>query len=150
MAFLTSCGNSDNNQKDSQKQDATASESTEIKSYIKDLNYDKFLKDVWNFEESPNEFIIESDRPCVIDFYATWCGPCKQIAPILEKLAKEYDGKIDFYRVDTDKEQKLSAIFQVRNIPTVFFIKEGEQPLKSVGANLEEYYRGILEKMVSE
>ena len=150
IAFLSSCGNSDTNKKEEKKQDITASESTAETSFVKVLDYKKFNKNVWDLEESPNEFVFKGNRPCVIDFYATWCGPCKKVAPIIEKLAKEYDGKVDFYKVDTDQNQKLSMILQIRNIPTVFFMKEGSQPEKAIGAYDEAYYRGIINKMLSE
>ena len=154
IAFLSSCGSSDNNKKEEKKQEAqteaTNSESTTEASYVKVLDYNHFIKNVWDLEENPNEFVFKGERPCVIDFYATWCGPCKRIAPIFERLAKEYDGKIDFYKVDTDQNQKLSMILQIRNIPTMFFMKAGAQPERTVGASDEAYYRGIIEKMLSE
>lgn len=148
--FVSSCGNSDNNEKEEKKQDVTASESTTEKSYVKILDYNKFIKNVWDMEMNPNEFVFKGNRPCVIDFYATWCGPCKRVAPIFERLAKEYDGKVDFYKVDTDQNQKLSMILQIRNIPTMFFMKNGAQPERTVGAHDEAYYREIIEKMLSE
>ena len=149
IAFLSSCGNSDN--KEAKKQDATVSESTANENgYVKVLSYNDFIKNVWDFEMSPNEFSFKGKKPCVIDFYATWCGPCKMVAPIIEKLAKEYDGRVDFYKVDTDQNQKLAMILQIRNIPTVFFMKNGAQPEKSVGAKDEAYYRSIIDRMLSE
>lgn len=154
IAFLSSCGNSDNNKKEEKKQDikteATHSESTTEASYVKVLDYDHFIKNVWDLEANANEFVFKGERPCVIDFYATWCGPCKRVAPIIDKLAKEYDGKVDFYKADVDKDQKLAMVLQIKNIPTMFFIKAGAQPEKTVGAYDEAYYREIIEKMLSE
>jgi len=86
----------------------------------------------------------------VIDFYATWCGPCKTIAPILEKLAREYDGKVDFYKVDTDKEQKLAMVLQIKYLPTVFFVNGNTQPEKSVGGKDEEFFRSQINKLLGE
>ena len=150
IAFLSSCGNSDNN-KDNQKQETTASESTiNEKTYIKVMSYNDFIKNVWDFETTPNKFIFKGGKPCVIKFYATWCAPCKTITPIIEKLAKEYYGKVDFYKVDTGEEQKLSMILKIKNIPTVFFIKNGAQPEKSVGAKDEAFFRSQINKMLSE
>ena len=149
-AIFFSCGNSDNN-KEAKKQDATVSESTiNEKIYVKEISYKDFIKNVWDFEMSVNEFAFKGNKPCVVDFYATWCGPCKTIAPIIEKLAKEYDGKIDFYKVDCDKEMKLASIMQVRNIPMVFFMKNGAQPEKSVGAKDEAFFRSQINKLLSE
>ncbi len=151
MAMLASCGGSDKEQK-SENTKAVQEETTkpEQESYIKDLTYKGFLNNVWNFEKNTDSFAFEGERPCVIDFYATWCGPCKMIAPIMEKLAKEYDGKVDFYKVDTDAEPKLATILQIRNIPMVMFLKEGSQPAKSVGAKGEEYYRKQINMMLNE
>ena len=150
IAFLSSCGNSDNN-KDNQKQETTVSESTaNEKVYVKVMSYNDFIKNVWDFEADSNEFTFKGDKPCIIDFYATWCGPCKMIAPIIEKLAQEYDGKVDFYKVDCDNELKLANIMQVRNIPMVFFMKNGAQPEKSVGAKDEAFFRSQINKLLSE
>ncbi|MBR6438947.1 MAG: thioredoxin [Bacteroidales bacterium] len=149
-ALFFSCGNSDKN-KEAKKQDITVSESTSNeKTFIKEMSYKDFVKNVWDFETSANEFVFNGSKPCVIDFYATWCGPCKMIAPIMEKLAKEYDGKVDFYKVDCDQEMKLATILQVRNIPMVFFMKEGAQPEKSVGAKDEAYFRSQINKLLGE
>lgn len=154
-AIFTSCKCSHKEEKSDKNQEAnveaTSSESTVNEyGYVKEISYRDFIKKVWDFEENTNEFIFKGDKPCVIDFYATWCGPCKRVAPIIEKLAKEYDGKVDFYKVDTDKEQKLAIILQIRNIPTVFFMNKGPQPEKSVGAHNEEFYRSKINMMLSE
>lgn len=150
IAFLTSCGSSDNGKKEEKPQNVTVTESTVEESFVKVLDYKTFIKNIWDLEQNPDEFVFKGNRPCVIDFFATWCGPCKRVAPIIEKLAKEYNGKVDFYKVDTDLNQKLAMILQIRNIPTVFFMKDGAQPQKTVGAQDEAYYRSIIEKMLSE
>ena len=150
IAFLSSCGSSDNN-KEAKKQNTTTSESVaKEKTYVKVMSYNDFIKKVWDFEANPNEFTFKGERPCVIDFYATWCGPCKMVAPIWEKLAQEYDGKVDFYKVDTDKEQKLASILKIQYLPTVFFAKNGAQPDKSVGAKDEAFFREQINKLLGE
>lgn len=150
IAFLSSCGSSDNN-KEAKKQNTTTSESVaKEKTYVKVMSYNDFIRKVWDFEANPNEFTFKGERPCVIDFYATWCGPCKMVAPILEKLAQEYDGKVDFYKVDTDKEQKLASILKIQYLPTVFFAKNGAQPDKSVGAKDEAFFREQINKLLGE
>ena len=150
IAFLSSCGSSDNN-KEAKKQNTTTSESVaKEKTYVKVMSYNDFIKKVWDFEANPNEFTFKGERPCVIDFYATWCGPCKMVAPILEKLAQKYDGKVDFYKVDTDKEQKLASILKIQYLPTVFFAKNGAQPDKSVGAKDEAFFREQINKLLGE
>ena len=144
-----SCTSSNNN--DSQKQEQTNPGSIANEtSYVKVMSYKDFVKNVWDFEKNATEFTFKGNKPCVIDFYATWCGPCKMVAPILEKLAKEYNGKVDFYKVDTDKEQKLAMILQIEYLPTVFFAKDDAQPEKSVGAKDEAYFRAQINKMLSE
>ena len=150
IAFLSSCGSSDNN-KEAKKQNTTTSESVaKEKTYVKVMSYNDFIIKVWDYEANPNEFTFKGERPCVIDFYATWCGPCKMVAPILEKLAQEYDGKVDFYKVDTDKEQKLASILKIQYLPTVFFAKNGAQPDKSVGAKDEAFFREQINKLLGE
>lgn len=154
-AFLSSCKCSHKEEKSNDKTEAktevTTSESTNNeKSYVKTMTYNDFIKKVWDIELSASNFAFKGSKPCVIDFYATWCGPCKKVAPIMEKLAKEYDGKVDFYKVDTDQDQKLAVVLQIRNIPTVFFMKEGAQPEKSVGAKDEGYFRTQINKLLSE
>lgn len=150
IAFLSSCGSSDN-KKETKKQDTTSSESTtKEKTYVKVMSYNDFIRKVWDFEANASEFVFKGNRPCVIDFYATWCGPCKMVAPILEKLAQEYDGKVDFYKVDTDKEQKLASVLKIQYLPTVFFAKSGAQPDKSVGAKDEAFFREQINKLLGE
>ena len=84
---------------------------------VQELTKTEFLKKVANYEASPNKWVYKGDKPCIVDFYATWCGPCKMVAPILEELAEEYAGKIDIYKVDTEKEEGLAASFGIRSIP---------------------------------
>lgn len=92
-----------------------------------------FLKLVFDYETNPNEWKYLGDKPAIIDFTATWCGPCKILSPILEELGAEYKGKITIYKIDIDKEQELAAAFGVRSIPTLIFIPMGEQPQISQG-----------------
>ena len=85
-------------------------------------------------EANPNDWKFEGKRPAIVDFYATWCGPCKALHPILEELSKEYSGKIDIYQIDVDQEQDLAAAFGIRSIPTLLMIPMNEQPRISQGA----------------
>ena len=86
------------------------------------------------YEANPNDWKFEGKRPAIVDFYATWCGPCKALHPILEELSKEYSGKIDIYQIDVDQEQDLAAAFGIRSIPTLLMIPMNEQPRISQGA----------------
>ena len=100
----------------------------------------EFLAKVANYEANPKESKYLGDKPCIIDFYATWCGPCKQVAPILEELAKEYKGKIYIYEIDTDKEQELAAAFGIQSIPTILFCPMVGTPHSSMGAMPKESF----------
>lgn len=97
------------------------------------LTKDTFLEKVFNYEIN-KEWKFQGDKPCIIDFYADWCGPCKMVSPILEELSKEYEGKIDFYKVDTEKEGELAAVFGIRSIPSLLFVPKEGQPQMAVGA----------------
>ena len=113
-------------------------------SKVKHLTYNEFLKKVWDFEKDPNTFTYKGKLPAIVDFYADWCGPCRRVAPIMEKLADEYDGKLLVYKVNTDQEKNLSAAFNVKSIPMVLFIPMEGQPMMQVGALPEEGYRKVV------
>lgn len=100
---------------------------------IEHLTKQTFMEKVFNFEKNP-DWKFEGSLPCIIDFYADWCGPCKMVAPILEELASEYAGKINIYKIDTEAEQELAGAFGIRSIPSMLFIPLMEKPQMSVGA----------------
>lgn len=97
------------------------------------LTKETFLKKVFNYEQN-KEWKFEGDLPCLIDFYADWCGPCKVIAPVLEELSVEFAGKINIYKVDTEEQQELAAAFGIRSIPSLLFCPVGDQPQMAQGA----------------
>lgn len=97
------------------------------------LTKETFLAKVFNYE-AEQEWKFAGDKPAVIDFYADWCGPCKMVAPVLEELSKEYDGKLDIYKIDTEAEQELAAVFGIRSIPSFLFIPMNDKPQMAVGA----------------
>ena len=121
-------------------------QSNKEESKVMHLNYSGFLKKVWNFESNPTTFIYKGKVPAVIDFYADWCGPCRRVAPIMETLAKEYDGRLVVYKINVDQEKELASAFQAKSIPMVLFIPLEGQPMKQVGAMPEESYRKIVEE----
>ena len=108
----------------------------------------EFLTKVANYEANPTEWKYLGDKPCIIDFYAAWCGPCKTIAPILEDLAKEYDGEIYIYKIDTEKEQELAAAFGIRSIPTILFCPMGEKPQMAQGAMPKDGFKQAIEEVL--
>ena len=92
-----------------------------------------FTEKVFNYEQN-QDWKFEGQLPCIIDFYADWCGPCKMVAPILEELSTEYAGKINIYKIDTEAEQELAGVFGIRSIPSMLFCPVDGQPQMSVGA----------------
>ena len=84
------------------------------------------------------ETLIADSKPVVVDFGATWCGPCQMVAPIIEELAHEYDGRVVIGKCDVDQDSDLPGRFNVRNIPTILFIKNGEVVSKLVGAQSKD------------
>ena len=115
---------------------------------VKHLTKAEFLQKVYNYEKNPNAWKYEGDKPAIIDFYATWCGPCKMVAPILEELAKEYEGKIVIYKIDTDKEKELAAAFGIRSIPTLLFIPKNGDPQVAQGAMPKEGFKKAIDEFL--
>ena len=110
------------------------SSSERSKGEVEVLTKAEFLKKVFNYEVNTSEWKYEGDKPCIIDFYADWCGPCKQIAPILQELASHYKDDIVVYKIDTDKERELAAAFGVQALPTLLFIPAEGKPQIAQGA----------------
>ena len=107
-----------------------------------------FLSKVANFEANPTEWKYLGDKPCIIDFYAAWCGPCKTIAPILEDLAKEYDEQIYIYKVDTEVEQELAGAFGIRSIPSVLSCPMNGTPQMAQGAMPKNAFKKAIEEVL--
>lgn len=105
-----------------------------------------------DFKDKVFDYATEADwkyqgaLPAIIDFYADWCGPCKMIAPILEELSKEYEGKLVIYKVNTDVEQELSSVFGIQSIPTMLFIGADGEPMMQPGALPKHVLRKVIEE----
>lgn len=108
------------------------------------LTQETFKEKVFNYEES-KDWKFKGDKPCIIDFYADWCGPCKMVAPVLEELAKEYEGKVDIYKVNTEDQQELAAAFGIRSIPSILFCPKDDKPQMSMGALPRESFVKAIE-----
>lgn len=100
---------------------------------LEHLTKQTFKEKVFNFEEN-KEWKYEGTVPCLIDFYADWCGPCKMVAPILEDLQKEYGDNIVIYKIDTEQEQELAGMFGIQSIPSLLFVPVDGQPQMAMGA----------------
>ena len=105
-------------------------------------------KQIYDYEKNPTAWKYEGDLPAVIDFYATWCGPCKMMAPVMETLAGEYEGRVRIYKIDVDKEQRLAALFGVRSIPTFLFIPQSGDPQHAMGAMDITQMRRIIDEVL--
>ncbi len=103
------------------------------------LTIDTFKEKVFNFEQS-KDWKYEGKLPCIIDFYADWCGPCKVVAPILEELAEEFDGKLHVYKVNTEEERELAGVFGIQSIPSLLFVPKEGQPQMAMGALPKETF----------
>lgn len=115
---------------------------------VVELNKQQFLEKVWNYEANPEQWVYEGSLPCVIDFSATWCGPCRRMEPILENMALKYNGKIVVYKVDVDKESELAGLFGISSIPAFLFCPVKGEPQGTMGAypadKFEEIIRSVL------
>lgn len=104
------------------------------------LTKETFQEKVFNYEAN-KDWKFEGDLPCIIDFYADWCGPCKTIAPILDELSKEYEGKINIFKINTEVETELAAAFGIRSIPSILFCPKDGQPQMAMGALPKESFK---------
>ncbi|MDO6736732.1 thioredoxin [Wenyingzhuangia sp. 2_MG-2023] len=114
---------------------------------VQTITKQDFLDKVFNFEVS-QEWDFAGDVPAIIDFYADWCGPCKALAPLLEELQKEYNGKINIYKVDTEAEQELAGAFGIRSIPSLLFCPKGEKPQMAQGALPKQQFEELIKDIL--
>ena len=133
--FSTSCAQS----KKEEKKEETS---------VIQMDKQMFLDKVFDYTTGITEWKYQGDKPCVIDFYATWCGPCRMVAPILKDLAKEYGDSIVVYKVDTDKEKELSMAMGIQSLPTIVFIPKTGQPQIIVGAADKATFRRAIDEVL--
>ena len=134
--FTTSCAQS---AKETKKEEASA---------VVQMDKQMFLSKVFDYTTGATEWKYQGDKPAVIDFYATWCGPCRMVAPILKDLAKEYGDSIVIYKVDTDKEKELSMAMGIQSLPTIVFIPQNGQPQVIVGAADKSTFRRAIDEVL--
>ncbi len=159
VIFLNSCGSVEKEESskkelvvtETKKNTEKAKEIIEAEKEGKVINLStQMFKDlIYNYEESPTEWVYKGSQPCIIDFYADWCGPCKKIAPIMDELAKKYEGKLTVYKVNTDIEKELSQVFQIQSIPLVVGVPMNGSPEAHMGAFEKQIYMQIAEKLIS-
>lgn len=112
------------------------------------LTKKEFLTRIADIENHPKEWIFLGQRPAIVDFYATWCGPCKALSPVLEEVAEQYAGRIDVYKVNVDEEDELATLFQIRSIPTLLFIPMTGKPQMAHGALPKFSMVEVIEKVL--
>ncbi|WP_294081341.1 thioredoxin [Proteiniphilum sp. UBA5384] len=150
MFIVASCGNTNRKAASNNGDENTTKTENNMTTSTKTIQLTRadFLKKVANLEANPDQWIYLGDKPCIIDFYADWCGPCKMIAPILEELANEYEDEIYIYKVDTEAEQQLAAEFGIRSIPSLLFVPMGEAPQMAQGALPKDAFKQAIEEVL--
>ncbi|MBQ2441325.1 MAG: thioredoxin [Paludibacteraceae bacterium] len=108
-----------------------------------------FTRLVYDFHKS-EEWINKNDKPVVVDFYTTWCGPCKRLAPVLEEMSEAYKGKVNFYKVDIEQERELAVKFNIRSIPTLFIVPTQGYPKVFIGAQPRDVMANTLDQLLKK
>lgn len=115
---------------------------------VQDITQEQFVKMVGDYSKGYDDFKMLGTKPAVVDIYATWCGPCKRLSPILEELATEYKGKVDFYKIDLDKNRGLGDAFGVQSIPMIiFFPVDGSEPQAILGLHPKGDIKEVIDYM---
>lgn len=111
---------------------------------VRDLDKNTFLQKIFNYEANES-WKYEGELPCLIDFWAPWCAPCKVVSPTIEELSEEYDGHVLFYKINTDEQSELAAAFDIKSIPSLLFIPMQGQPKMAIGAHSKEVLKQAIE-----
>ncbi len=115
---------------------------------VEHLTLETFKTKVFDYQKG-NEWKFEGAKPALIDFYADWCGPCRMVAPVLEELSKEYSGKLDIYKVNTEEQQELASMFGIRSIPSILFVPMDGKPQMATGAMPKESFRQAFREVLN-
>lgn len=144
VIVLASCGNAGaRTEKNTDSQVKSAQTKT---AGVQELNAASFNAKVYDMTAEELKYL--GDKPAIVDFTATWCGPCQRISPILEELAKEYDGKIVIYKVDIDKNRDLATAFNISSIPAIMYIPLNGEPAMTVGARDKGKFKTEIETVL--
>jgi len=114
---------------------------------VEHLTLASFKEKVFDFENN-KDWKFEGNKPCLIDFYADWCGPCKTVAPVLEELKKEYGDKLEIYKINTEEEKELSSVFGIQSIPSLLFVPQDGQPQMAQGALSKESFKQAFKEVL--
>ena len=137
--LITACGSSNSQARPASDKTQTEQNGQKQEKTIH-LTKAEFLQKVYNYETSPGTWKYEGDKPCIVDFYADWCGPCRMVSPVLEELAAQYKDEIIVYKINVDKEKELAGVFGVRSIPTILFVPKEGKPMLAQGALPKEEF----------
>jgi thioredoxin len=148
MVFLASCSNTEASTNNASKELPAKNKNIAVetpKHKVTYLNTQMFIDQIFDYKSNPKTWVYKGDKPAIIDFYADWCGPCKRVAPIMEELAAEYEGQLNIYKIDTDKEQELAGqVFGIKSIPSILFIPVNGQPTMYTGAYPKQHYIDLI------
>jgi thioredoxin 1 len=114
---------------------------------VESLTKESFLQKVFNYEQN-KEWKYEGELPCIVDFYADWCRPCKMVEPILQEIAQEYQGKLNIYRIDIQAQQELAAAFGIQSIPSILFVPLNDKPQMTVGALPKKELKKVIKEIL--
>ena len=115
---------------------------------VTQLTKEEFINKVFDYEHNRKDWQFKGQRPAIIDFSATWCSHCKATDPVLQDIANDYEGKIDVYKIDVDEQQELANAFNIRTIPSIFFVPMEGEPHISVGAMTYGGFKESIENML--
>ena len=115
---------------------------------VNKINTDEFVNKIGFINQNDSSFIFTGTRPAIVDFSATWCGPCRALAPVLDELAKEYKGKVDFYCIDVDANRQLATSLQIRSIPFLIFFPKNGKPKTITGGHPKEVLKAKINEIL--